>query len=157
MADALAAAVARGVDVRLIVDAKENGTAHEAAVFPRDDNLELLADVPLPAVTLRQARASDIQHNKFMVLLRGGHAEEVWTGSTNISEGGIYGQANVGHWVRDPAAAGQFEAYWHVLAADPGGTRAMTPRRSAGRTPRSAPLSGSCCPRRWRSRTSARA
>ena len=39
-----------------------------------------------------------------MVLLRGKTARkpsEVWTGSTNLTDGGIYGQANVGHRVRD--------------------------------------------------------
>ena len=39
-----------------------------------------------------------------MVLLKGQQQTpaEVWTGSTNISDGGIHGQTNVGHWVRDP-------------------------------------------------------
>ena len=46
-----------------------------------------------------------------MVLLRGKTARtpiEVWTGSTNLTDGGIYGQANVGHRVRDERTAAQF-------------------------------------------------
>jgi phosphatidylserine/phosphatidylglycerophosphate/cardiolipin synthase-like enzyme len=124
VADALAKAIVDGVDVRLIVDAKENGKPGKEP-FPRDENLATIAAAGIPPdrVTLRTARPANIQHNKFMVLLRAGAAAEVWTGSTNLSEGGIYGQLNVGHWLRDPAAAAQFERYWQVLAGDPGGTR----------------------------------
>ena len=43
----------------------------------------------------------------------------VWTGSTNMSQGGIFGHSNVGHEVRDPAVAGQFLTYWTELATDP--------------------------------------
>ena len=138
VADELVKAVERGVDVRLIVDAKDNGSpgrpatgGHKAvparAPFPRDDNLKLLEEASFPEdrVVLRRARAANIQHNKFMVRLRGAQRKpvEVWTGSTNISTGGIFGQANVGHWVRDPTAAEQFQRYWKVLADDPGGTK----------------------------------
>jgi phosphatidylserine/phosphatidylglycerophosphate/cardiolipin synthase-like enzyme len=44
----------------------------------------------------------------------------VWTGSTNISDGGIHGQTNVGHWVRDKDVAERFKAYWDLLSDDPG-------------------------------------
>ena len=53
--------------------------------------------------------------------LAGGAPAEVWTGSTNISLGGISGQTNVGHWVRNPGVAAAFAAYWELLATDPGG------------------------------------
>ena len=71
----------------------------------------------------REARSNDIQHNKFMVLLKGAAQTptEVWTGSTNLSLGGIHGQTNVGHWVRNAAVAASFRDYWKVLSADPGG------------------------------------
>jgi phosphatidylserine/phosphatidylglycerophosphate/cardiolipin synthase-like enzyme len=61
----------------------------------------------------------DIQHNKFIVLLDGGRPIEVWTGSTNLTAGGIFGQSNVGHVIRDPAIARQYLDYWQQLAADP--------------------------------------
>lgn len=64
----------------------------------------------------------DIQHNKFMVLLKGKSKKpsEVWTGSTNISMGGIHGQTNVGHWVKNPGVATDFLKYWDYLRTDPG-------------------------------------
>ena len=77
---------------------------------------------------LRQARRSDIQHNKFMVrLLAGTRPTAVWTGSTNLSLGGISGQTNVGHWVRDPDVANRFTKYWELLATDPGAATGDTP------------------------------
>lgn len=130
VADEIAAAIQRGVDVRLIIDAKKNGKTdskgNTTANFPRDKNLAMLkeASIPRAKVIYREARANSIQHNKFMVLLKGKKLAptEVWTGSTNISDGGIHGQTNVGHWVRDPQIASQFQAYWELLSSDPGGT-----------------------------------
>ena len=91
---ALKRATTRGVKVQIIVDAKENGTKKKKA-FPRLDNLKTIRDAKLPAASIikRQANPAKIQHNKFMVRLKGNGAKakliEVWTGSTNISEGGI--------------------------------------------------------------------
>jgi phosphatidylserine/phosphatidylglycerophosphate/cardiolipin synthase-like enzyme len=45
----------------------------------------------------------------------------VWTGSTNLTPGGIHGQANVGHWIRDPKTATSYLKYWQLLETDPGG------------------------------------
>lgn len=128
VAEALKAALDRGVKVRLIVDAKnnkpkdKNGKAMPS--FPRTENLAMIKEVGLPEenVFLRQARTNAIQHNKFMVLLKGTKPTpaEVWTGSTNISDGGIHGQTNVGHWVRDRETATKFQAYWEVLRSDLG-------------------------------------
>lgn len=129
------AAMDRGVNVRLIIDAKINestdkkGVFHES--FPREDNIKMLNTVEIPHpsanVILRQAKPNSIQHNKFMVLMRGGNQpQEVWTGSTNISLGGFSGQTNVGHWVRDPETARQFAAYWEILSIDPGARDGFT-------------------------------
>jgi phosphatidylserine/phosphatidylglycerophosphate/cardiolipin synthase-like enzyme len=119
VAEALKAALGRGVDVQLIVDAKKNSQN-----FPRNDNLALIKKVGIPkqVVTLREAKRSNIQHNKFMVLLKGKSQvpTELWTGSTNISDGGIHGQTNVGHWVRNKEVAGKYKEYWELLSADPG-------------------------------------
>lgn len=62
---------------------------------------------------------TDIAHNKFVVLVRDGVPEQVWTGSTNVSEGGIFGHANVGHRVSDRAVAASYLAYWRALSGDP--------------------------------------
>jgi phosphatidylserine/phosphatidylglycerophosphate/cardiolipin synthase-like enzyme len=133
VAGALKEAIDREVDVRLIIDAKVNehtdkeGVFHES--FPRKENLEMLDQVgiPLENVTLRQAKPANIQHNKFLVLVRDGERpEEVWTGSVNLSLGGFSGQTNVGHWVRDAEVARQFVAYWELIQTDPGATAGLT-------------------------------
>src|SRR5262249_38715776 len=126
-AEAFRAAIDHGVDVRIIVDAKVNehtdkdGAFHES--FPRVQNLRVIEEAGIPAanVILRQARPSRIQHNKFMVRITAGKGPtEVWTGSTNLSLGGISGQTNVGHWVRDPQIARSYSQYWELLSTDPG-------------------------------------
>ncbi|HEX5927564.1 MAG TPA: phospholipase D-like domain-containing protein [Baekduia sp.] len=60
-----------------------------------------------------------IMHNKFFVLSKGKQPVAVWTGSTNISENGIFGHLNVGHAVEDPVVAQQYLDYWTQLATDP--------------------------------------
>src|SRR5262245_31922777 len=126
---ALKAAVGRGVDVQVIIDAKQNGridkkTGKSIPAFPREDNLKMIEDTEFPEdrIVLRQARKSNIHHNKFMVLLKGQQKKpaEVWTGSANISMGGIHGQTNVGHWVRNRDVAESFRDYWELLRSDPG-------------------------------------
>lgn len=128
IAKALASAIEKGVRVRIIVDAKVNertdskGVFHES--FPRTENLATIEAAGLPddAIILRDANPTNIQHNKFMVLLRGAEQQpsEVWTGSTNVSLGGISGQTNVGHWVRNRDVAEQFSRYWELLSRNPG-------------------------------------
>jgi phosphatidylserine/phosphatidylglycerophosphate/cardiolipin synthase-like enzyme len=134
---ALAAAIKRGVDVKLVVDLKVNEhTVNEKQpdgtlkpVFyksdPRLRNLAAItaAELPPTAIIRREARRSTIAHNKFMVLLTGNPPipKQVWSGSTNLTEGGIHGQANVGHWIRDATTAAKFHQYWELLATDPGG------------------------------------
>jgi phosphatidylserine/phosphatidylglycerophosphate/cardiolipin synthase-like enzyme len=128
VADALMKALQQKVDVRLIIDAKVNEHTDKKGVFhpsfPREDNLALLDAVGISRerVILREAKPDDIQHNKFMVLVKDGtEPTEVWTGSTNISLGGFSGQTNVGHWIRNQDVAKQFRRYWDLLSTDPGG------------------------------------
>ena len=124
--EALRDAQKKGVDVKVIVDAKKNKPRGKDGKvqpsFPRTENLAVIKSVGLQNVIHREARTNNIQHNKFMVLLKGKSETpaEVWTGSTNISDGGIHGQTNVGHWVRDKATAAKFRDYWKLLADDPG-------------------------------------
>src|SRR5262249_25636165 len=97
-------AIDRGVDLQLIVDDKPNTDS-----FPRTENRRAIkvAGLPKTAMIYRRAWKSVIAHNKFLVRLVGQQRKptEVWTGSTNLTDGGIHGQANVGHWVRAPAVA----------------------------------------------------
>jgi phosphatidylserine/phosphatidylglycerophosphate/cardiolipin synthase-like enzyme len=121
----------RNVTLKIIIDAKENQT-RENASFPREENLQFVANAGFEIgaqVLLREARKNDIQHNKFLVLLKGDSSTptEVWTGSTNLSVGGIHGQTNVGHWIRNPDVAAKFKEYWDLLSADPGGKIQDTP------------------------------
>lgn len=128
-----------GVNVKIIVDAKINevrdpGTGKiKRESFPRNENLDMIERVGLPSnvIIRREAQPSSIQHNKFMVLLRGGAAtpEQVWTGSTNLSEGGIHGQTNVGHWLRNGDIATAFRDYWEILSEDPGSLGKEDPDR----------------------------
>ena len=60
-----------------------------------------------------------ISHNKFVVLLKDGEPIQVWTGSTNFTAGGIFGQLNVGHVVRDAKVARRYHEYWKKLSTDP--------------------------------------
>jgi len=62
-----------------------------------------------------------ISHNKFIVLLKNGEPIQVWTGSTNFTAGGVFGQSNVGHVVRDTKVAQAYYEYWQQLALDPAG------------------------------------
>ncbi|MBK9737148.1 MAG: hypothetical protein IPO92_20225 [Saprospiraceae bacterium] len=48
-------------------------------------------------------------------MLKGTNPIMVWTGSTNISEGGIYGHSNVGHCIKDKDLAKEYLKYWNML------------------------------------------
>jgi phosphatidylserine/phosphatidylglycerophosphate/cardiolipin synthase-like enzyme len=126
-------AIGKGVIVKLIIDAKVNEYTNKKGEFfesfPRKKNLDVLQNVGISIdpsdgiVYYREAKKNDIQHNKFMVLIektKGNLPTQVWTGSTNISLGGIHGQTNVGHWIRNPKVAEKYEKYWKILSDDPG-------------------------------------
>lgn len=116
---ALAAALARGVDVKLIYDAKENGRGDDPA-FPFEANRSAVDAAGLDkAATLRANNPGYIAHNKFIVLLRNAAPTAVWFGSVNWSENGFFGQLNVGHEIWDTEIASQFEQYWGLLNTDP--------------------------------------
>lgn len=109
--DALKAAVDRGVDLRIIYDGRR--------AFPRKENQAAVAAAGLaPFCQERQAMKSSISHNKFIVRLRADQPAAVWTGGTNFSEGGIFGQSNVGEAVDMPDVAAKYLAYWTLLAED---------------------------------------
>jgi hypothetical protein len=123
--DALKRAIDRGVDVKCVVDFKNNASGD-----PRKANEKAILEAKLPdtSIVKRQARKNVFAHNKFMVLLRGGTtAAEVWTGSTNLTTSAIHGQTNVGHRIRNAAVAERYLAYWKLLADDPGGHEGDAP------------------------------
>lgn len=75
------------------------------------------------------------KHNKFLVLLENGAPAAVWTGSTNISAGGIFGHSNVGHIVFDTTIAQQYLDYWSFLWETPDAGNAEIAKRNNQATP----------------------
>jgi phosphatidylserine/phosphatidylglycerophosphate/cardiolipin synthase-like enzyme len=102
----LAEAAARGVSVEVIYDGITGGpvTLNKKAIEAAD------------IVALCQPRTEGtLMHNKFFVLSRNGAPVAVWTGSTNLTENGIFGHSNLGHLVEDAAVAQVYMDYWQQL------------------------------------------
>ena len=124
IAEALRAAAGRGVRVRLCFDAgdrRRDDTIKPSSTSPA--NLALIAasglDVAANVSLHPRTRYAAIPHNKFIVLLKNGRPEVVWTGSTNFTPSGFLGQSNVAHLIRDPDLAATYSVYWEALADDP--------------------------------------
>jgi hypothetical protein len=119
------AAQKRCKDVKIVYDArvktsKGKPDATEAARVALTESR--LKKYGLKTAGIAKARVTTptaIAHNKFVVLLRDGDPVAVWTGSTNFTESGIFGQSNVGHVVEDPTVAAGYLAYWKRLHGDP--------------------------------------
>jgi phosphatidylserine/phosphatidylglycerophosphate/cardiolipin synthase-like enzyme len=107
---ALGEAAARGVDTHIVFDDKGDAKA---------PNEQAIHDHGIEAICQPRAHGVKLMHNKFLVLSKNDNPIAVWTGSTNISENGIFGQLNVGHLVDDPDVAKAYLEYWTQLAADP--------------------------------------
>jgi phosphatidylserine/phosphatidylglycerophosphate/cardiolipin synthase-like enzyme len=58
-------------------------------------------------------------HNKFFVLTKNDKPIAVWTGSTNLTENGIFGHSNCGHLIESPDVAAAYLAYWDELRGNP--------------------------------------
>ena len=84
VANAFRAAFDNGADVRIVFDAESNYA---------EENLQVLTTAGLNEVEVAFPRTvkTGIRHNKFIVLLKDDQPVAVWTGSTNISDGGIFG------------------------------------------------------------------
>ncbi|MGE0790936.1 MAG: phospholipase D-like domain-containing protein [Sandaracinaceae bacterium] len=106
---AFADAIDRGVDVEILYDGPNYGDENEAAI----------ADAGIGANCRPRNGNKSNKHNKFIVLTKNGVPHAVWTGSTNISAGGIFGHSNVGHLVSSKPVAKQYLDYWDVLSSDP--------------------------------------
>jgi phosphatidylserine/phosphatidylglycerophosphate/cardiolipin synthase-like enzyme len=104
-----------GADVKIIFDARENKPN-----TPNKSNREAIEAAGIDAITIpRTADPNAISHNKFVVLLKDGEPIQVMTGSTNMTQGGIFGHSNVLHIVRDPEVAAKYLCYWEKLATNP--------------------------------------
>lgn len=109
--DAFRIAADSGADVRIVYDNSRES--------PGERNVAAIDAAGIPDLTIPRTNTSRIPHNKFIVLLRNRVPIAVWTGSTNITEGGIFGHSNVGHVVRDARVAKSFYDYWRQLSLDP--------------------------------------
>jgi phosphatidylserine/phosphatidylglycerophosphate/cardiolipin synthase-like enzyme len=119
----LKAAKKRGVKVKVVYDGDSQKKGNEKAMEGKGMK---------PLVKPRE-RSGRYAHNKFLVHRRGGISKAVWTGSTNLSENGVYGHSNNAHIVRDPAVAEKYFEYWQVLKNDE--TRAPTAAAVENLTP----------------------
>lgn len=87
-----------------------------------EENEEMIKNASIKKICKPQKSRAGIRHNKFIVLIHKGKPVAVWTGSTNISAGGIFGHSNVGHVIWDQNLAQRYLDYWDRLA-DPDVTR----------------------------------
>jgi phosphatidylserine/phosphatidylglycerophosphate/cardiolipin synthase-like enzyme len=140
VANAFAKAIEAGADVKIVYDAESSykveneATIHDAGL---DDD----------GAVIPRTVSEGIRHNKFIVLLDdAGKAVAVWTGSTNISDGGIFGHSNVGHVVWDEGVADQYLQYWKRLSQNLTATKLRAPNRAATPTPAGKPPSHSVTP-----------
>ncbi len=128
VANAFAKAVEAGVDVKIVFDAESSY---------KEGNLETIGRAGLDATdsVIPRTVTEGIRHNKFVVLLKNNVPVAVWTGSTNISAGGIFGHSNVGHMVWDPTVAKAYFEYWGRLAKNLTCTKLRPLNRAATPTP----------------------
>jgi phosphatidylserine/phosphatidylglycerophosphate/cardiolipin synthase-like enzyme len=121
-----AKAAASGADVRVIYDARQVFNKD----YPDDPRKSKLEPCRANEAAILKAELGDycvkrtadpraISHNKFIILLKDGEPVQVWTGSTNMTTGGIFGHSNVGHLVRDREVAAKYLEYWERLCTDP--------------------------------------
>jgi hypothetical protein len=95
---------------------------YEAQAY-QEDNEAMISKAGIRGICRPQkSRTGGIRHNKFLVLIHRGEPVAVWTGSINISAGGVFGHSNVGHVIWDKSVALMFLDYWERLA-DPDVTR----------------------------------
>ena len=99
VAEALIAARQRGVDVRWVTD-DENGL--EADEEPGRGQFAMLSDA---GIEVHADDRSALMHNKFIVF----DYQTVWTGSTNLTNNGIFKQENNALVIHSPVIAAMYE------------------------------------------------
>ena len=101
-----------GASVRVIFDAIKGDAK------PREKNLKAIDAAKIKGLTIERANGT-LMHNKFFVLTKNNKPVAVWTGSTNLTENGIFGHSNCGHVVEDARVARAYLDYWNELKGDP--------------------------------------
>ena len=104
--EAFGKAAAAGADVQIRYEAQSYKAVNEA----------MIAATGIGALCQPQKSRDGIRHNKFIVLVHKDVPVAVWTGSTNISAGGIFGHSNVGHAIWNRDIAQRYLEFWDRLA-----------------------------------------
>ncbi len=139
VANAFAKAIEAGADVKIVYDAESDYKVDNEATIKTAGLDDYDAVIP-------RTVTEGIRHNKFIVLLKGDKPVAVWTGSTNISAGGIFGHSNVGHIVWDEDVAAKYLDYWQRLADNLTPTKLRAPNKAATPTPAGKPPKNSVTP-----------
>ena len=116
--EALRKAKQRGAKVSILFDNRETRDKDGKATGPWERNREAIAKARIKSVCKGRVNGR-LMHNKFFILTHGKKPAAVWTGSTNLTENGIFGHSNVGHIVEDETVAHSFLDYWERLRDDP--------------------------------------
>lgn len=111
--DALFQATQRNVHVEIVYDAIPNASG------PHEANQAAIKKHQLDPFCHPRSNIPSISHNKFIVLVKNNQPLAVWTGSTNFTDGAIYGQANVGHAIEDSELAATYWKLQQNLLKDP--------------------------------------
>jgi len=110
--EALKAVANQGARVQIIYDAIPRARG------PVSANEDTIAAVGI-ADLCKGRTSGKLMHNKFFVLTRNEQPIAVWTGSTNITENGLFGHSNLGHVVEDGVIAQAYLDYWNELLHNP--------------------------------------
>lgn len=137
VANAFAKAIEAGADVKIVFDAESTY---------KTGNWDTINAAGLQEAVIPRTASEGIRHNKFIILLAKDQPVAVWTGSTNISKGGIFGHSNVGHVVWGEAIAKKYLAYWERLAENLTATKLRAPNLEATPLPKGKPKKGSVTP-----------
>ena len=90
----------RGAKVRVLYDDVESFDKDGKPKGPFQRNRDAIDAANIKGLCQGRTHGK-LMHNKFFVLSQNGQPKAVWTGSTNLTENGIYGHSNVGHIVED--------------------------------------------------------
>ena len=113
VAEALIAAKQRGVDVRWVTDDEQGLEADEE---PGHGQFAMLQAA---GIEVRSDARSALMHNKFWIF----DGQMVWTGSTNVTQSGIFRQDNNVVVVQSPALAAIYEREFQEMWAGQFGPR----------------------------------
>ena len=108
----------RGAAVKMLFDDIEAYDSKGKPEGPWKKNREAIAKAKIKSLC-KGRKNGKLMHNKFFVLSRNGKPVAVWTGSTNLTENGIFGHSNLGHIVEDSDVAQAYLDYWDRLDQDP--------------------------------------